>query len=153
MKEFFGYILIICLFLSWMPGHVVAEESDIKQFKEFIPYNPKIKRDPFVSPIEITKKKIQKVRRKTMNPLESYDLEEIRVIGIVYTGKEYLASVVLPDGKGFTVKKGMRIGINGGKIIKISEAGILVREYFPDYITGQLKPRDRLMKLHKEEEK
>lgn len=122
-------------------------------YKEFVPYKPKIKRDPFVSPIEITKRKVQTVKRKTLNPLESYDLDEIRLIGIVFDGKEYLASVVLPDGKGFTVKRGMRIGINGGKIIKITEDSLLVREYLPDYITGQLKPRDRFLKLYKEEEK
>ncbi len=145
------YIILCSLILSAvLPlGTLRAQTS----YKEFIPYNPKIKRDPFVSPIEITKKKIQKVKRKTLSPLESYDLEEIRVIGIVFDGKQYLASVVLPDGKGFTVKKGMRIGINGGKIIRITENAILVREYFPDYITGQLKPRDRTMKLHKEEGK
>ncbi|RME64245.1 MAG: hypothetical protein D6778_08290 [Nitrospirae bacterium] len=145
------YIILCSLILSAvLPSGTLRAQTS---YKEFIPYTPKIKRDPFVSPIEITKKKIQKVKRKTLSPLESYDLEEIRVIGIVFDGKQYLASVVLPDGKGFTVKKGMRIGINGGKIIRITENAILVREYFPDYITGQLKPRDRTMKLHKEEGK
>ena len=144
---YIGFALAVVIFLYPGPGTLQAQSS----YKEYVPYNPKIKRDPFVSPIEITRKKIQKVKRRTLNPLESYDLDEIRLIGVVFNGKEYLASVVLPDGKGFTVKKGMRIGINGGKIIDITEEGILVREYFPDYMTGQLKPRDRFMKLHKEE--
>ncbi len=144
------YIVIVASILTGSVSSVVYGQAPVS-YKEFVPYKPKLRRDPFVSPIEITKKKIQKIKKRILNPLESYDLEEIRLIGIVFNGKEYLASVVLPDGKGFTVKKGMRIGINGGRILKITENSILVREYFPDYITGQLKPRDRIMKLHKEE--
>ncbi|RMG73662.1 MAG: hypothetical protein D6710_03020 [Nitrospirae bacterium] len=118
---------------------------------EVVKYNPEGRRDPFLSIIDLTKQKVEKKRKKKVNPLENYDVAEFKVLGIVYDGRQYYASVLLPDGKAFTVTKGMTVGLYDGKIIDISENQVVVREYVMNY-KGQLKPKDTILKLRKEEE-
>ncbi len=141
-------------------GGVSAKEASRKAEdvlsspRKVLKYDPEGRRDPFLSMIAITKQRIKQMikRRKSLNPLENYDLTDIKLLGIVYDGREYYASVLLPDGKGFTVREGMNIGVKGGKIIKILPDRMIVREYIPDIKTGQMRPMDTIMKLHKEEE-
>jgi type IV pilus assembly protein PilP len=155
MKKVVLSIVCMVFILQGIGWAEEAKESKEKPFvKEIIKYDPAGRRDPFLSIIALTKQKIKKMtkRRRTLNPLENYDLTDIRLLGIVFDGKEYYASVILPDGKGFTVRKGMILGINGGKIIELTADRMVVREYFPDIKTGKLKPKDTIMKLHKEEE-
>jgi|Deesub1362B_J571_1020462.scaffolds.fasta_scaffold00273_18 type IV pilus assembly protein PilP len=150
-------LLFVCLVFVLQGAGWAEQEGQASKgivAKEVIKYDPAGRRDPFLSIIAITKQKIKKMakKRRSLNPLENYDLTDIKLLGIVYDGKQYYASVLLPDGKGFTVKEGMRIGINGGKIIKLLADRMIVREYLPDIKTGKLKPRDTILKLHKEEE-
>ncbi len=118
---------------------------------EVVNYDPKGRRDPFLSVVALTKQKIEKKRKKKINPLENYDVADFKVLGIVYDGTRYYASVMLPDGKAFTVTKGMTVGLYDGKIIDITPSQIVVREYVMNY-KGQLKPKDTILKLRKEEE-
>ena len=123
-----------------------------KPFKfEVVKYEPKGRRDPFLSVIALTKQKIEKKRKKKVNPLENYDVTDFKLLGIVYDGQKYYASVLLPDGKAFTVTKGMTVGLYNGKIIDISDSQLVVREYVMNY-RGELKPKDTILKLRKEEE-
>ncbi len=134
-------------------------KKNAKQFKftpkpyriEVVRYDPKGRRDPFLSVVALTKQAREKKRIKKVNPLENYDVADFKVLGIVYDGKRYFASVMLPDGKAFTVTKGMTVGLYDGKIIDISPTRLVVREYVMDY-KGRLKPKDTILKLRKEEE-
>ncbi|NOY39172.1 MAG: pilus assembly protein PilP [Nitrospirae bacterium] len=117
---------------------------------EPIIYDPDGRRDPFLSIIVLTKQKVEK-KKKTLNPLENYDVTDFRLLGVVYTGKEYYASVALPDGKAYTIKKGTTLGLYGGKVVDIKSDAVIIREYVVDY-RGQLKPKDTVLKLRKEEE-
>ncbi|GBE37340.1 Pilus assembly protein, PilP [bacterium BMS3Bbin07] len=117
---------------------------------EAIIYDPEGRRDPFLSIIVLTKQKVQK-KKKTLNPLENYDVTDFRLLGVVYTGKDYYASVALPDGKAYTIRKGTTLGLYGGKVIDIKSDTVIIREYVVDY-RGQLKPKDTVLKLRKEEE-
>jgi len=131
-------------------GTVKAEAKKAKKGFEAITYNPEGRRDPFLSIIVLTKQKVEK-KKKTLNPLENYDVTDFRLIGVVYTGKDYYASVVLPDGKAYTITKGSTLGLYGGKVIDIKSDAVLIREYIVDY-RGQLRPKDTVLKLRKEEE-
>ncbi|VAX30604.1 hypothetical protein MNBD_NITROSPIRAE02-624 [hydrothermal vent metagenome] len=129
-----------------------TDKSEAKARKTIEPiiYDPDGRRDPFLSIIVLTKQKVEK-KKKTLNPLENYDVTDFRLLGVVYTGKEYYASVALPDGKAYTIKKGTTLGLYGGKVIDIKSDAVIIREYVVDY-RGQLKPRDTVLKLRKEEE-
>jgi Tfp pilus assembly protein PilP len=129
---------------------VIPSKPEIFRIKK-VEYNPTGRRDPFLSIVSLTKQKVQKKRKKSLNPLENYDVADFRLLGVIYDGKDYYASILLPDGKAFTVKKGMKLGLYGGSIIDVSPDSLVIREYVMNY-KGELKPKDTVLKLRKEEE-
>jgi Tfp pilus assembly protein PilP len=131
------------------PAQAVKEAKGLEV--ETYAYNSKGRRDPFLSIIEASKKKTEaQKRRKGLKPSESYDLSELRVIAIARDKDRYYAMILLPDKKYFTVKEGMILGTRGGKIIKIDERGVLVREYITNY-KGEIQPKDTIIRLRNEE--
>jgi len=157
MKKTFYFLIIgVVIFyaINSYSSETVKEEKNKMSFKNkkiIIKYDPMGRRDPFLSIIALAKQKMKKLKKKALTPLENYDVMDIKLLGIVYDGKEYYASILLPDGKAFTVKEGISLGLYGGKIIEISEDRLIVREYIMNY-KGELKPKDTVLKLHKEEE-
>ena len=116
---------------------------------EEVIYDSKGKRDPFLSLIEITKQKPMK--KRGASPFESYDIEEIKLLAIAWANNKYYALIKLPDKKNYTIVEGMTIGLQGGKIEKITKDSVMIREFVKDY-RGNIKPRDTILKLHKGEE-
>ncbi len=117
-------------------------------------YDPKDKPDPFVS--FIRKEEAQALRPletkpdRPLTPLEKIDATQLKAIGILwYPGKENtsLAMVQLPDGKGFVLKKGMRVGRRNGVVDAITPEAIVVKERGLDMF-GKEQTRDVLIKLH-----
>jgi type IV pilus assembly protein PilP len=124
-----------------------AEEAKKTETEEY-KYNAGGRRDPFLSLIEITKEKPTK--KKGATPFESYSLDEIRLLAIASSNNKHYALVMLPDGKTYSITRGMTIGMQGGKVEKITKDSVWIREYVKDY-RGELKPRDTILKLHKGE--
>ncbi len=112
---------------------------------EPVKYIAKGNRDPFFSIITLAKQKMD-VQRKTTNPVENYDVNDFRLLGIIFDGKDYYASVVLPDRKAYTLKKGMKIGLYGGKIDQITSDKIIVKEFIIDFM-GKTNPKYTEIKL------
>jgi Tfp pilus assembly protein PilP len=117
--------------------------------QEVYTYNAKGRRDPFLALVAISKQK--PVRRKGAGPIESFGVEEISLLAIARDREKYYALIMLPDKKNFTITEGMTLGLQGGKVEKITEDMVLIREYIRDY-RGNIKPKDTVLKLHKEEE-
>lgn len=114
-------------------------------------YNPKGRRDPFLSIIEASKIEREAEKKKRgIKPSESYDISDVKVIAIAREKNKYYAMVELPDKKYFTVKVGMTLGTRGGKVIKIDEGGVVVREHVRDY-KGEIHTKDTILRLRKEE--
>jgi Tfp pilus assembly protein PilP len=88
---------------------------------------------------------------KGASPIESFDIEEIKLIAIVWDRQKSYAMVTLPDRKSFTIRKGMTLGLYGGKVSEITRDSIIITERIKDY-RGQLKTKDTILKLRKEEE-
>lgn len=131
------------------PAEIKKEKKTSEE--ETYSYNPQGRRDPFLSIIEVTKRQREAAqRKKSLKPAESYDVSEIRVIAIARDKDRYYAMVVLPNKKYFTVKEGMTLGIHGGKVIRIDERGVVVREFLTDY-KGEIQPKDTILRLRKEE--
>jgi len=129
----------------------LGEIKDVEISKiELVPYTAKNRRDPFASIILSTKQKMEK-KKKSLNPLENFDVTDFKLMGIIFDGKRYYASVVLPDNKAYTLKKGMSAGLYGGKVDRITKDSIVFNEYVIDYMgVKQLKKTE--LKLRKEEE-
>ena len=64
---------------------------------------------------------------------------------------QYYALIMLPDKKTYTITEGRTLGLQGGKVVKITKDSVVIREFVKDY-RGVIKPRDSILKLHKGEE-
>ena len=65
-------------------------------------------------------------------PLESYPLENLKMVGTLQQKKDIYALVKAPDNNLFRVKTGNHMGLNFGRIIAISESDIKLKEIVQD---------------------
>lgn len=124
-------------------------KDEVKAEKEIYAYDPKGRRDPFLSLTEVMKAK--PIRKKGSAPTEDFDVDEIKLIAIAWDNQQYYALVTLPDRKSYTVRKGMTLGLYGGKVRDITRDSVVITEQIKDY-KGQLKTKDSILKLRKEGE-
>ena len=126
-----------------------VEEKKVEA--EAYTYDPKGRRDPFLSIIEASKKEREvEKKKKSLKPSEAYDVPDIKVIAIARDRNRYYAMVQLPDKKYFTIREGMSLGLYSGKVVRIDARGVVVREYIKDY-KGEIQPKDTILRLRKEE--
>jgi Tfp pilus assembly protein PilP len=125
-----------------------AETEEIIQAK-FYAYDQLGRRDPFLSLVEIERKKPTK--KKGASPIESFSIDEIKLLAIASDKQEGYALILLPNRKTYTITKGMVLGLEGGKVEEITDEMVVIREYVKDY-KGDIKPKDTVLKLHKGEE-
>lgn len=149
-----NFILALMLSAALPLQAVHAEEKrpDVKGEikKEVYTYDSGGRRDPFLSLITAARFEKEK-RKKGLTPLEDFDLSQMNLSAIIGAGGGFYALIGLPDGKHYTITEGMSLGIHGGKVIRIAESSLLVREYVRDY-RGVSLPRDTVLRLHKEEQ-
>jgi type IV pilus assembly protein PilP len=114
-------------------------------------YNPTGKIDPF-EPLFREKatmaRKRKKIKREPRTPLERIDLSQLKLVGIILASSGNRALVEESSGKGYVVKSGTYIGINGGKITKIDKEQVTVEEQFED-VFGKIQTQKRKLKLPK----
>jgi type IV pilus assembly protein PilP len=122
-----------------------------KAESEVYAYEPRGRRDPFLSIIEASKREREaEKKKKGLKPSEAYDAGDIRVMAIAKDKNSYYAMIQLPDRKYFTIREGMTLGLYGGRVIKIDATSVVVREMIKDF-KGVIQPRDTILKLRKEE--
>lgn len=126
-----------------------VQKEGPKVEKEIYVYDPKGGRDPFMSLVQVSKPKAQ--RKKGASPIETFDVDEIKLIAIAWDSNQYYALITMPDSKSYTIRKGMTLGLNNGKVIDITRDSVFIREQIKDY-KGQPKSKDTILKLRKEEE-
>jgi|GEM_PF-5764022 len=94
-------------------------------------------RDPFKRPATLViQQKETKVLAKTF--LESFQLSEIKVVGIFTWPNNARAMVLDPQGGSHFVKKGTNIGTHEGEVIEILDDRVRVREKLPNAL-GKLE--------------
>jgi type IV pilus assembly protein PilP len=97
-------------------------------------YNATGKRDPF-RPFDFAPKPIEDDARA---PLERYELGQLKLTAVLDGFDEPTAIVENAAGRGFTVKRGAKIGPNGGVIIEILKDRLVIEETVTDF-TGASK--------------
>jgi type IV pilus assembly protein PilP len=102
------------------------------------------RRDPFVPTVG------KRVSSFAENPLESFDLLQFKLKGLIIGLGEPKAVVVAPDGKSYIISKGMRIGKSNGVIRDINRERILVEEQYQD-LTGATRSNLQEIKVPKRE--
>lgn len=108
-------------------------------------YTAGARRDPFM-PLVVR----AEAKPKGLMPIESYEVSEFKLIAVLWDKTKYYAVVTLPDGKSYTIREGVKLGLHGGKVHKITKDSVIIREQVRDY-KGVLSPKDTILKLRREE--
>ena len=107
-----------------------AAEAQAKKAETTALYDPRGKRDPFVSFIKVEDRKRPGIDAKALPPLQRYDLGELKFVGVIWTKKGAMGLVEDAEGKGYSVTVGTRIGRSGGVVSRITGKEIFVKEVF-----------------------
>lgn len=110
-------------------------------------YDPSGRRDPFAPVIQDLQPGKMDVN---LPPLQRVTLTELNLIAIVWGAYGYTAMVQTPEGNGYTVRRGTRIGQSNGVVSAITERGIIVQERFTD-VYGKKQEREYVKLLHPKE--
>ncbi|HJR75957.1 MAG TPA: pilus assembly protein PilP [Nitrospiraceae bacterium] len=111
-------------------------------------YDPSGRRDPFAP---IMENGLQAQSDAVLPPLQRVGLTELSLIGIVWGAYGYTAMVQTPDGKGYSIRRGTRVGPNNGVVSSITDRGIIVQERFTD-VYGNKQEREYVKLLHAKED-
>ena len=98
--------------------------------EEFV-YVSEGRRDPFVPLTRIRKPVIESAEPET--PLQSFDLSQFKLIGLIVGKGASKAMVVAPDGKSYVLAKGVKIGKNNGVVVEINSNAVRVMEKYYDF--------------------
>ena len=112
------------------PTEAVVEKTEKKE--EFV-YVTEGRRDPFVPLSKIKKPLVQVVDEEPQTPLQSYDVAQFKLIGVIVGMGAPKAMVVAPDGKSYVLAKGVKIGKNNGIIIDITSEAVSIKETYYDF--------------------
>jgi Tfp pilus assembly protein PilP len=105
-----------------------AAEAQAKKVEQVALYDPRGKRDPFVSFIKVEERRKAAVGIASLPPLQRYELGELKFVGVIWTKKGARGLVEDAEGKGYSVMVGTRIGRSGGVVSRITGKEIFVRE-------------------------
>lgn len=124
---------------------VQAQITTTKKY-EYV-YDPTGKRDPFKPFIELSKKAAEG-KGVPMTPLQSYEIAELRLVGVIILPGKKVAMIEDPTGKGYSVKEGALIGKNDGRIVEIAKDEVLIEERYVDEM-ARTKTRKVSMRIPK----
>ena len=105
---------------------------------------PTVKRDPF-RPFTLNVRSSTR-RRENLEPLERFELGQLKLVAIIWGIKEPTAMVEDSASLGYVVRVGTPIGVNDGKVKTINPNGLIVEEFIVD-IYGAKKKHEVEMKL------
>lgn len=115
---------------------------------EFV-YDPSGRRDPFESLVTL-KKPTGPSLDVPKTPLQSYELGQLRLIGVIVGKGQPRAMVVAPDGKSYILTKGIKVGKNDGVVKDITSDAVKIEEQFFEF-TGEVRKSIQLIQLPKRE--
>ncbi len=133
---------------------VAAAKQPAPEEPPFV-YNPEGLRDPFVPFIKLEPRKKEQKKPEVFvpkTPLQRYALEELKLAGIVWAGKERSRALIEdPEGKGYVVTVGTLVGDRGGKIVGVHPDRVVVEERFLD-VLGEETVNKVVLSLRKPED-
>jgi type IV pilus assembly protein PilP len=115
-------------------------------------YTREGKVDPFepflrVPEAEISNSEQEKLQiRAPQTPLERFDLDQLKLTGILVTQGKIRALIQEASGKGYIISEGTFIGNKGGQVSKITNDRVVVEEKYLD-IMGKVAVREIELKL------
>jgi type IV pilus assembly protein PilP len=123
----------------------VAKPSDLLNgIIEDYTYAPQGKRDPF-APFEGGEVGADAATLGPLFPLQKYDLDQLKLVGIIWEVKKPKAMVVDPTGNSHVVGINDRIGRNNGYVARIRQGEIVIVESYKE--KGKTNYQTQVMKL------
>lgn len=116
------------------------------QQEEFT-YNPSGRRDPFRSLIVTGGKR----NVDLLPPLQRREVSELKFVAVVWGQLGTYGMLEMPDGKGYAVRIGTRVGPNRGVVKRITAKDLTVVEQYVDFF-GETRTRDIVLDLRTREE-
>jgi type IV pilus assembly protein PilP len=119
-------------------------------------YSSRGKPDPFRSFVQPETPQAEEEQKdskpqRPLTPLERIQPTQLNLVGILTNGgqkAQAMALVELPDGKGYVLRPGTRIGRNDGKVMSIEPGRVTIQERVTN-IFGEKKTNKVVLKLHK----
>ena len=115
-------------------------------------YEPVGKIDPF-EPLFINKSHVvakKRMKRIPKTPLETFDLSQLKLVGIMLSESGNTALLEDATGKGYVIKNGVYIGTNGGKVTGMDKDKIIIEEEIEDEL-GKITVKKIELKLQKKQ--
>jgi Tfp pilus assembly protein PilP len=110
-------------------------------------YDPTGLRDPFRS-YEWEREKL--AESEVRGPLEEFDVSQLSLVGVVWNVGNARALIQDPSGRAFIVGEGARVGKNDGRITKIDDSVVVVKETYVD-LSGQEATKDIELRIRRSE--
>jgi type IV pilus assembly protein PilP len=117
-----------------------SDETGEEDFR----YDPTGKADPFRS---FVKAFLAAQESSATSPLEKFDLSQLHVSAIIWGNEDPRALISDPSGKGYIVSEGTSMGKNRGRVVRIDDNLVLVKETYVDF-HGKATTKDIEMRLH-----
>ncbi|NOY53690.1 MAG: pilus assembly protein PilP [Deltaproteobacteria bacterium] len=111
-------------------------------------YIPGERRDPFVSLLRRGEQKNN--TEDELTPLQRVEISDLHLVGIVEDPEGNKALVQTPDGRGYTLRVGLRVGKHDGTVKRILDDKVIIQEKKAD-ILGQITVSKEILELKKEE--
>jgi type IV pilus assembly protein PilP len=111
-------------------------------------YRSENRRDPFRSVIVAGEKL---TGEELLHPLQKYAVRDLQLVAIVWGEFGTSAMLKTPDGKGYTVRKGVAVGNRQGVVKRIKPDQVIIEERYTD-LFGERKEETITMDLHPSEE-
>jgi len=167
-----GRLFILCLAVGCLlillqsPGLAKTDDASGNADSEAMPqwikppefeYTSRGKPDPFQSfirqtqPAQESQEQEAEEPKRPLTPLERVQPSQLSLEGILVSEQsagDAFALVRLPDGKGYVLKKGTRIGRRRGRVVQITPNQVVIREQVQT-IYGEEEQNDVVLKLHK----
>lgn len=128
------------------PDPAVAPPQPVGQTDPYT-YNPAGRRDPFRSLIVTGGKK----NVEFLPPLQRREVSELKYVAVVWGTLGTYGLLEMPDGKGYAVRVGTRVGPNQGVVKRITAKDLTVLERYVDFF-GDTRTREVVLELRTREE-
>lgn len=129
-----------------VPALVVVQAPVLPQPESYT-YNPAGRRDPFRSLIVTGGKR----NLEFLPPLQRREVSELKFVAVVWGNLGTYGMLEMPDGKGYAVRVGTRVGPNHGVVKRITAKDLTVLERYVDFF-GETRTREIVLDLRTREE-
>lgn len=161
MNVFLSFLIVLCCFLQG------CEEkdnlSDLKKFIEttknghinkntVLPTVSLEKRERYAAadlrnPFARSEKKVTTVSKKR-DPLQSYPIDSLQLVGVLAKGRNYWAAIMLPTGHIMEVGVGAHLGLHDAMVESITQHHLKLKEQIIT-ASGEKQTREILMEVTK----